>query len=358
MHDGIRKVIHVDLDAYYASVEQRDHPDLRGKPVAVGRSRGRGVVAAASYEARRFGVRSAMPSITAARLCPDLVFVPPRFDVYKAVSAEIRTIFQSYTNLVEPLSLDEAYLDVTPTSPDAPYASQIARQIRADILAKTGLTASAGISYNKFLAKLASDHRKPNGQFTITPDMGPRFVETLAVERFHGIGPATAAKMHALGIRTGAELRACTQTFLTRHFGKAGAFYYGISRGIDERPVIPNRPRKSAGSETTFARDLEDPAEIQHALATLAGDVWSWRERSGTGGRTITIKVKYADFEQITRSRTLPETPASRAAFLQVSRDLMAGIFPLRKPIRLLGVSMSHFETADQPTETQMLLTL
>jgi DNA polymerase IV len=358
MHDAVRKVIHIDLDAFYASVEQRDNADLRGKPVAVGRSRERGVVAAASYEARRFGVRSAMPSVTAARLCPELVFMPPRFDVYKAVSAEIRAIFHSYTDLVEPLSLDEAYLDVTPTSPDAPFASQLARQIRAEILAKTSLTASAGISYNKLLAKLASDHRKPNGQFTITPEMGSQFVEMLAVGQFHGIGPATAAKMHALGIRTGADLRTCTAAFLAQHFGKAGSFYYGISRGVDDRPVVPNRPRKSAGSETTFARDLDDEAQIRAALATLVDEVWSWRERSGACGRTVTVKVKYADFEQITRSRTLPEILASRAEFITVSRDLLDAVFPLQKPIRLLGVSMSNFEAAVQPSGPQMRFTL
>ncbi|HEX2940330.1 MAG TPA: DNA polymerase IV, partial [Rhodopila sp.] len=236
-HRG-RKIIHIDMDAFYASVEQRDDPRLRGRPLAVGGSRERGVVAAASYEARRFGVRSAMPSVTAARLCPDLIFVPPRFDVYRAVSAEIRVIFAAFTRIIEPLSLDEAYLDVTPTEPDAPYATRIAREIRAAIFARTGLTASAGISYNKFLAKLASDHRKPNGQFTITPEMGPGFVEHLEVGRFHGIGPATEAKMHALGIRTGADLRKCTEAFLIQHFGKSGSHFHRIAWGIDERPVV------------------------------------------------------------------------------------------------------------------------
>jgi DNA polymerase IV len=300
-----RKIIHIDMDAFYASVEQRDDPRLRGVPLAVGGSRERGVVAAASYEARKFGVRSAMPSVTAARLCPGLVFVPPRFEVYKGISAQIREIFSAYTSLIEPLSLDEAYLDVTPPKGAARYAAGIAQDIRARIYAQTELTASAGISYNKFLAKLASDQRKPNGQFTITPEMGPGFVEHLEVGRFHGIGPATEARMHRLGIRTGADLRRCTEAFLTGHFGKAGVHFHRIARGIDERPVVPDRPRKSAGSETTFPRDLESESAILDALAPLVDDVWGWRERSDLNGRTVTVKIKYADFEQITRSRTV-----------------------------------------------------
>jgi DNA polymerase IV len=323
-------------------------------PLAVGGSRERGVIAAASYEARRFGVRSAMPSVTASRLCPGLVFVPPRFEVYRQVSAQIREILAAYTRLIEPLSLDEAYLDVTPAEADAPYASHIAREIRAGILARTGLTASAGISYNKFLAKLASDQRKPNGQFTITPEMGPSFVEHLEVGRFHGVGPATEAKMHALGIRTGADLRRCTEAFLARHFGKAGSRLHGIGWGIDERPVVPDRPRKSAGSETTFLRDLEDERKIEEALASLVDEVWAWRERSGGGGRTVTVKVKYADFEQVTRSRTLPHPVASRAELAEVGRDLVASVFPPRKAIRLLGVSMSNFAFAGLEIEPQM----
>ncbi|HJS88116.1 MAG TPA: DNA polymerase IV [Acetobacteraceae bacterium] len=354
MDHGGRKIIHIDMDAFYASVEQRDDPRLRGVPLAVGGSRERGVVMAASYEARRFGVRSAMPSVTAARLCPGLVFVPPRFAVYRQISAQIREILAAYTPLIEPLSLDEAYLDVTPAEPGAPYASRMAREIRAGILAQTGLTASAGISYNKFLAKLASDQRKPNGQFTITPEMGPGFVEHLDVGRFHGVGPATEAKMHALGIRTGADLRRCTEAFLARHFGKTGAHFHKIARGIDERPVVPDRPRKSAGSETTFPRDLDDAQEINQALAPLVDDVWAWRERSGMSGRTVTVKVKYADFEQVTRSRTLPHPVASRAELAEASRDLIGGVFPLRKPIRLLGVSISNFGVAGLEAGPQM----
>jgi DNA polymerase IV len=354
MNHGGRKIIHIDMDAFYASVEQRDDSSLRGRPVAVGGSRERGVVAAASYEARKFGVRSAMPSVIAARQCPDLIFVPPRFEVYRAISAQIRDIFAAYTSIIEPLSLDEAYLDVTPAEPDAPYATRIAREIRAAIFACTGLTASAGISYNKFLAKLASDHRKPNGQFTITPEMGSSFVEHLEVGRFHGIGPATEAKMHELDIRTGADLRRCTEGFLVEHFGKAGSHFHKIAWGIDERPVVQDRPRKSAGSETTFSQDLTDEAAVQAALEGLVDDVWGWRERSGMSGRTVTVKIKYADFELITRSRSLGRPVANRAELAEMVRSLVASVFPLRKPVRLLGVSMSNFDVAG-PVSTQQV---
>jgi DNA polymerase IV len=242
--DRPRKVIHIDMDAFYASVEQRDNPELRGKPVAVGGSRERGVVAAASYEARRFGIHSAMASVTAKRKCPGLVFVKPRFDVYKSVSLQIRAIFTEYTNLIEPRSLDEAYLDVTENLKGIAYATTIAQEIRAKIRADTGLTASAGVSYNKFLAKLASDQRKPDGMFVITPEMGPAFVESLPVAKFHGIGPATAARMSRLGIHTGADLKIQPLARLQEQFGKAGSYYFLISRGIDDRPVRPNRIRK------------------------------------------------------------------------------------------------------------------
>ena len=258
-----RKIIHVDMDAFYASVEQRDNPDLRGKPVAVGGSRERGVVAAASYEARKFGVRSAMPSITAKRMCPDLIFVKPRFDVYKAVSLQIRAIFAEHTPLIEPLSLDEAYLDVTENLQGIASATEIAEAIRARIRAETGLTASAGVSYNKFLAKLASDHRKPDGLFVITPKMGAEFIEDLPVGKFHGIGPATTAKMNGYGIYTGIDLRAQSLEFLRHHFGKSGAYYYWISRGVDERLVRADRVRKSVGAENTFSTDLADLGEAR-----------------------------------------------------------------------------------------------
>jgi DNA polymerase-4 len=259
----MRKIIHIDMDAFYASVEQRDNPELRGKPIAVGHAARRGVVAAASYEARKFGVRSATPSITAHRQCPALIFVAPRFDVYRAVSMQIREIFAEYTPLIEPLSLDEAYLDVTENLKGLPTAVATATEIRHRILEATDLTASAGISYNKFLAKLASDYRKPNGQFVITPDKGASFVENLAVGKFHGIGPVTAEKMNRLGIQTGADLRSKSVDFLVTHFGKSGPWYYAISRGEDDRPVRANRERKSSGSETTFAEDLTDAAAIE-----------------------------------------------------------------------------------------------
>ena len=307
----IRKIIHVDMDAFYASVEQRDAPELRGKPVAVG-GRQRGVVMAASYEARTFGVRSAMPSATAQRLCAELVFVKPRFDVYKEVSRQIREIFLDYTPLVEPLSLDEAYLDVTTNLKGMPLASEIAREIRARILERTGLTASAGISYNKFLAKLASDHRKPNGQTVIPPEKGPAFVEGLPVAKFHGVGPKTAEKMNGLGIHSGADLKAQSLEFLEQYFGKAGTYYYAIARGHDDRQVVPNRPRKSVGSETTFMQDLGRPAEIEEGIASVLEDVWSYCARTGAAGRTVTVKIKYADFQIVTRSRTLTEPVSSR----------------------------------------------
>ena len=345
----IRKIIHVDMDAFYASVEQRDDRALRGLPVAVG-GRQRGVVMAASYEARKFGVRSAMPSVTAKRMCPDLMFVNPRFDVYKEVSRQIREIFLDYTPLVEPLSLDEAYLDVTTNLKNIPLASDIAREIRARILEKTGLTASAGVSYNKFLAKLASDYRKPNGQTVIPPEKGPAFVEELTVARFHGVGPKTAEKMNRLGIRTGADLKAQTFEFLQQYFGKSGPYYYAIARGHDERRVVPNRPRKSVGSETTFMEDLDRPKAGEEGVASVLDDIWRYCERTGVTGRTITVKIKYADFQIVTRSRTLAAPLASRAELERTSVELVRTIFPLEKKVRLLGVSLHNLgQHADTP---------
>ena len=275
----VRKIIHVDMDAFYASVEQRDDPSLRGKPVAVGSPAARGVVAAASYEARTFGVKSALPSVTALRRCPELVFVRPRFDVYKSVSRQIHAIFAGFTDCIQPLSLDEAYLDVTDNKQDLPTAWATAKAIRARILKETGLTASAGISYNKFLAKLASDHRKPNGQFAVTPDMGADWVETLPVSRFHGVGPVTARKMQSLGIETGADLRAKSMEFLRAHFGSSAGWYYAIARAEDERPVESHRVRKSSGSETTFHHDLTEAAEIEAGVLRMADDVWEWCDK-------------------------------------------------------------------------------
>ena len=345
MEDGsIRKIIHVDMDAFFASVEQRDNPDLRGRPVAVGHAAARGVVAAASYEARAFGVRSALPSVTALRRCPDLVFVRPRFDVYKAVSRQIHAIFAEYTSLIQPLSLDEAYLDVTENRAGLPTAWATAKAIRARILEETGLTASAGISYNKFLAKLASDHRKPNGQFAVTPDMGPAWVETLPVARFHGVGPVTAAKMKRLGIETGADLRAKSLAFLEQHFGSSAGWYHAIARAEDHRPVNPNRVRKSSGSETTFNRDLTEAAEIEAGVLRMADDVWEWCEKAQAFGRTVTVKIKFQNFRQITRSRSHASAVADQALLRQASLDLVRSIYPPETGIRLVGVTVSNFD--------------
>ena len=339
-----QKIIHIDMDAFFASIEQRDNPELHGKPVAVGGSSVRGVVAAASYEARQFGVRSAMPSITAKRRCPDLIFVKPRFEVYKQVSHQIRGIFARYTPLIEPLSLDEAYLDVTANLKGMASASEIAKVIRAEIRAETGLTASAGVSYNKFLAKLASDHDKPDGLFVIRPDMGSAFIETLPIGKFHGVGPATAAKMHRLGIHTGRDLRAHELPFLIETFGKAGRFYYWIARGIDERLVRPNRIRKSIGAETTFSKDLICIEDMNGALLTLADKVWTHCDAVHIRGRTVTLKVKYFDFQIITRSRTLPAVVEGGAGLSRIATDLLARLMPLSKGVRLLGVTLSNFE--------------
>ncbi len=353
---GSRKIIHVDMDAFYASVEQRDNPELRGKPVAVGRSQVRGVVAAASYEARKFGVYSAMPSITAKRKCPDLIFVNPRFDAYKMISEQIRGIFAEYTSIIEPLSLDEAYLDVTENLKGIVSATRIAEQIRARIRAETELTASAGVSYNKFLAKLASDHRKPDGLFAIPPEMGPAFVETLPVRKFHGVGPATAKKMKRLGIETGRDLRAQALAFLQQHFGKASGYYYWAARGVDERPVRADRIRKSIGAENTFADDIVSCDAARDALREIAGKVWEHCKRSGSRGRTVTLKVKFANFQQITRSRTGRTQIRTRSELEEVGNALLEPLFPVKKGVRLLGVSLSSLATEEAEGEHQVNL--
>jgi DNA polymerase-4 len=331
------------MDAFYASVEQRDDPALRGRPVAVGGSRARGVVAAASYEARRFGVRSAMPSVTALRRCPELVFVRPRFDAYKAVSRQIHAIFARYTALIQPLSLDEAYLDVTAPLLDRGSATAIAAEIRAAIRAETGLTASAGVSYNKLLAKLASDHRKPDGLFVITPRLGPDFVAALPVGKFHGVGPVTAARMQALGIHTGLDLRRQSRAFLAEHFGRAGDYLYGVARGEDERPVQADRERKSVGAENTFPHDLQFWDEAAAALQPLLAKVWAACERGGQSGRTVTVKVKYADFRIVTRSRSGAGPVAAAGELERIALDLLQPLFPPVRGVRLLGVAISNF---------------
>lgn len=347
----VRKIIHIDMDAFFASVEQRDDPALRGKPVAVGSAAARGVVAAASYEARSFGVRSALPSVTALRRCPELIFVPPRFEVYRAVSAQIHAIFADYTDLIQPLSLDEAYLDVTEDRRGLQTAWATAKEIRARILDETGLTASAGISYNKFLAKLASDHRKPNGQFAVTPEMGAAWVEQLPVAKFHGVGPVTAAKMKRLGIEIGADLKAQSIAFLAQHFGSSAEWYFGIARGIDDRPVNPSRERKSSGSETTFDRDLTDPAEIEAGVLKMADDVAAWCSSRQQFGRTITVKAKFADFRQVTRSRTQPQMVRDPSDLRGTAIELIRTLYPLEQGVRLVGVTVSNFEptTSDMP---------
>lgn len=344
------------MDAFYASVEQRDNPELRGRPVAVGGARQRGVVAAASYEARQFGVRSAMPSVTAQRLCPELTFVKPRFEVYKAVSRQIRAIFAEYTPLIEPLSLDEAYLDVTQNLAGISSATQIARDIRAKIWEQTQLTASAGISYNKFLAKLASDYRKPNGQFVIRPEQGLEFVAGLEVGQFHGIGPATARRLNDLGIFTGLDLRNQEEAFLRQHFGKAGGYYYAIARALDHRPVVPDRVRKSVGSETTFQQDLTTIEELTEGLQPCLDEVWDYCQRAEILGRTVTLKVKYADFQLISRSRTCLAPVATAATLGVISADLLRGLLPLPKGVRLLGISLSNLEPVGEVVGRQLSL--
>jgi len=347
----VRKILHIDMDAFYASVEQRDNPDLRGKPLAVGYPAKRGVVAAASYEARKFGVRSAMPSVTAMRMCPELVFVTPRFDAYRSVSQQIREIFTRYTDLIEPLSLDEAYLDVTANLRGLPTAGITAAHIRQDIWAETALTASAGISYNKFLAKLASDQRKPNGQFTITPQDGPAYIEALPAAKVHGIGKVTTDKMARLGIVTGADLKAQSRHFLVEQFGKIGHWYYAIARGEDDRPVEPNRPRKSYSSENTLLEDATDAKIIEAEVRERAEDVWSWCEKTGTYGRTVTVKIKFADFEIATRSKTHPSLLTDVHVVVGTSLELIRSIFPLEKGVRLLGVGLSNFPEADTSSQ-------
>jgi DNA polymerase-4 len=343
----LRKIIHIDMDAFFASVEQLDNPELRGKPVAVGGSGERSVVAAASYEARKFGVRSAMPSVIAKRLCPNLIFVKHNFARYTEVSATIHEIFREYTDLIEPLSIDEAFLDVTEDKKSIGSATLIAKNIRNEIKSRTGLTASAGISVNKFLAKIASDINKPDGLFLIRPEDAEKFIEELTVEKFYGIGKVTAQKMHKLGIHTGADLKKWDLVSLVRNFGKAGVFFYDIVRGIDERPVEPDQERKSVGTELTYEKDLISRFEIIAELYKLEKELMERLEHSETTGRTITMKVKFSDFRQITRSKTLQN-------YIRDFETLHKEVSEIRKSlkleecrIRLLGLSISNLETED-----------
>jgi DNA polymerase IV len=354
-HDGtaLRKIIHIDMDAFFASVEQRDNPELRGKPIAVGGSAARGVVAAASYEARQFGVRSAMPSVTAKRRCPELIFVRHRFEVYRAVSRQIHGIFARYTDLIEPLSLDEAYLDVTEDRLGLGSATAIAEAIRRAIREETGLTASAGVSYNKFLAKVASDQNKPDGICVVRPEQGAAFVAALPARRFYGVGPRTAEKMARLGIHSGADLRRQELDVLRQHFGKSADYLYRASRGIDHRPVSPHRTRKSVGGERTYQADLVEETALREALAEIADIVWQRIERNGARGRTVTLKVKYSDFRQITRARSLPSPLPGREALEAVGQALLGELLPVPLGVRLLGLTLSGLEDAQPPPAAQ-----
>lgn len=349
----MRRIIHIDMDAFYASIEQRDRPELRGRPVAVGGSSRRGVVAAASYEARPYGVRSAMPSARAKRLCPNLVFVSPRFDVYKDVSRQIREILDRYSDLIEPLSLDEAYLDVTGSTHDA-SAAEVARSIKSDILASTGLTASAGVSFNKFLAKMASDVDKPDGLFVLDLEHAEAFLSGLPIERFHGVGRATAEKMKELGIYTGADLLSRTEEELVRRFGKTGRFFYRIVRGEDHRPVQPERTRKSVGAERTFSHDVSRLDEMERRIAEIAARVADRLSGAGLAGRTVTLKIKYLDFTLTTRSTTLHRDIHSQQHLEAVALDLLKQPSPDR-PVRLLGLTVSHLRAISGERGTRQL---
>ncbi|MTI63618.1 DNA polymerase IV [Methylophaga sp.] len=347
-----RKIIHVDMDAFFASVEQRDHPEYLGKPLIVGgQPDSRGVVAACSYEARKFGIHSAMPCARAYRLCPHAIFVRPRFEAYREVSSQIREIFWRYASEVEPLSLDEAYLDVSYTAEFNGSATLIAQAIKREILEETRLTASAGVSYNKFLAKIASDMDKPDGLYVIRPEQGEKFVETLPVGKFHGIGPATETKMKKLGIETGLDLRQKTLAELTERFGKAGQYYFNIARAIDERPVRSQRIRKSLGKETTFADDVLSVPELTAKLLELAGVVLENLNKQQLKARTVTVKVKYANFQQVTRATTL-EQPVTLQDLKTVIPVLLKRTEAGTTPVRLVGLSLSSFD--EQSTDKQV----
>lgn len=340
----LRKIIHVDMDAFYASVEQLDNPELIGKPLAVGGSGTRGVVSAASYEARKFGVRSAISGVKARRLCPELIFVPPRFDRYKEISKKIRAIFLDYTDLVEPLSLDEAYLDVTENKKGNPSASLIAEEIRTRIFNEVGLTASAGISVNKFVAKIASDYNKPNGQKTVNPEEVLDFLEALDIRKFYGIGKVTAEKMYQKGVYTGLDLKSKSLEFLEKNFGKAGTHYYHIVRGIHNSEVRPNRIRKSLAAERTFNKNLSSEVFMLEKLEHIAEEVSKRLTRSKVAGKTVTLKIKYSDFTLQTRSKTLPYFISDKSVVLETAKELLYQE-KLNNSVRLLGISLSNLNT-------------
>lgn len=354
----MRKIIHIDMDAFFASVEQRDNPALQGRPLAVGGGGPRGVVASASYEARKFGVRSAMAGMTARRLCPEIVFVRSRFDVYRKVSNQIREIFLDYTDLVEPLSLDEAYLDVSENKKNLPSATLIAQEIRQRIEKETGLTASAGVSFNKFLAKIASDINKPNGIKVITPEEAIPFLEELPVEKFHGVGKVTARKMHNMGIYKGRDLKAKTEADLVRFFGKAGRYYYRIVRAEDSREVNPHRIRKSIGSERTFNEDVSDPEVMKEKLSDLAEGIYKYMSRAQNFGRTVTLKFKTPDFKILTRSRSFPSEIRDLDQLIGIVHELLDQYIEDAPVVRLLGVTLSNLEKEEQEDEGGIQLEL
>ncbi|ALM49385.1 DNA polymerase IV [Flavobacterium psychrophilum] len=342
----LRKIIHVDMDAFYASVEQLDNPELRGKALAVGGGESRGVVAAASYEARKFGVRSAMSGFLAKKKCPHLIFVRPRFERYREISQRIREIFLEYTDLVEPLSLDEAYLDVTQNKKGNPSASLIAKEIRQKIFDKTGLTASAGISINKFIAKVASDYNKPNGQKTVNPDEVLEFLENLPIGKFYGVGKVTEEKMYQLGIFTGADLKLKTVEYLTEHFGKSGAYYYYVVRGIHNGQVKPDRLVKSVGTEHTFSENLVSEMFMLEKLDDIANELERRLKKKKIAGKTVTLKIKYSDFTQQTRSKTLPYFISDKSLMLETVKELLYQEKP-KDSVRLLGISLSNLNTEE-----------
>lgn len=341
----MRKIIHIDMDAFYASVEQRDRPELQGHPIAVGGSpSGRGVVMTASYEARKFGVRSAMPSARAITLCPQLIFVRPRFEAYKEASHHIREIFSRYTDLIEPLSLDEAYLDVTHNKKEIASALRIAQLIKDEIWNELQLTASAGVSFGKFLAKMASGYRKPNGLNFISPESAPQFLDQLPIEKFHGIGEKTAEKMRRFGIHNGADLREADPRFLVKRFGKAGRFYHRIAQGKDERPVRPGRPRKSASVEDTFREDILDLAELDAHLDRLSEVLIGRLSTKKLFGKTVNLKVKYGDFQIVTRSKSYPQAVREARLIAASGKEMLRNTEAGHRPVRLLGIGLSNFE--------------
>lgn len=350
--ERLRKIIHIDMDAFYASVEQLDNPELRGKAVAVGGSSQRGVVSAASYEARKYGVRSAMSSVIAKRNCPDLIFVKPRFERYKEISAQIREIFFEYTDLVEPLSLDEAYLDVTENKKGNPSATLIAKQIRDRIKEKTGLNASAGISINKFIAKIASDINKPNGQKTVQPEEVIEFLEELDIRKFYGVGKVTAEKMYRLGIFSGKDLKLKSEEYLTEHFGKSGTHFYNVVRGIHLSEVKPHRIRKSLGAERTFNENISSEIFMLERLENIAEEIERRLVKSNVAGKTITLKIKYSDFTQQTRSKTISYFISSKELILEIAKELLYQE-KMKNSVRLLGISLSNLNTENENSKAE-----